>query len=138
MLHENDQSTELHIITDGVVNIFKGDVLLGEARKDEFFGELALSGEGTRTASAMAVTDVSTLCIDREYFVSAINGNWDANRKVFKALLRIIRRQSDLFIQKTLGQEETNRKMQVALRLNGFLRSTWINSLRSRSTRSRP
>jgi len=121
ILNENDQGTELHIITDGIVKIFKGSVPLGEARRGEFFGELALIGEGTRTASAMAVTDVSTLCIDRDDFVSAINGNWDVNQKVFKALLRIIRRQSDLYIQKTLEQEETDRKMKIALQLNRFM-----------------
>jgi diguanylate cyclase (GGDEF)-like protein len=121
ILQENEQGSTLHIVTEGVVRIFKGTVSLGEARRGELFGELALIGEGTRTASAMAATDVSTLCIDQEDFVSATTGNWDVNRKIFKALSRIIRSQSDLYIQKTLEQEETNRKMQYAIQLNKFM-----------------
>jgi diguanylate cyclase (GGDEF)-like protein len=121
ILKENEQGSTLHIVTEGVVRIFKGTVSLGEARRGEFFGELALIGEGTRTASAMASTDVSTLCIDQKDFVSATTGNWDVNRKIFKALSRIIRSQSDLYIQKTLEQEETNRKMQYAIQLNKFM-----------------
>jgi diguanylate cyclase (GGDEF)-like protein len=121
ILKENEQGSSLHIVTEGVVRIFKGTVSLGEARRGEFFGELALIGEGTRTASAMAATDVSTLCIDQEDFVSATTGNGDVNRKIFKALSRIIRSQSDLYIQKTLEQEETSRKMQYAIQLNKFM-----------------
>jgi diguanylate cyclase (GGDEF)-like protein len=121
ILKENEQGSTLHIVTDGVVRIFKGTVSLGEARRGELFGELALIGEGTRTASAMAATDVRTLCIDQEDFVSATTGNWDVNRKIFKALSRIIRSQSDLYIQKALEQEETKRKMQYAIQLNKYM-----------------
>lgn len=121
ILKENEQGSTLHIVTEGVVRIFKGTVSLSEARRGELFGELALIGEGTRTASAMAVTDVRTLCIDQEDFVSATTGNWDVNRKIFKSLSRIIRSQSDLYIQKTLEQEETNRKMHYAVQLNKFM-----------------
>ena len=121
ILKEDEQGSALHIVTEGVVRIFKGTVSLGEARRGELFGELALIGEGTRTASAMAATDVRTLCIDQEDFLSATTGNWDVNRKIFKALSRIIRSQSDLYIRKTLEQEETNRKMQYAIQLNKFM-----------------
>jgi len=121
ILKEGEQVSTLHIITEGVVRIFKGPVSLREAQRGELFGELALIGEGTRTASAMAATDVNTLCIDQEDFVSVTTGNWDVNRKIFKALSRIIRSQSDLYIQKTLEQEETSRKMRYAIQLNKFM-----------------
>jgi diguanylate cyclase (GGDEF)-like protein len=121
ILKENEQGSTLYIVTDGVVKIHRGNVYLGEAHKGDLFGELALIGEGTRTASAMAVTDVKTLSIDQKDFLAATCDNGDVNRKIFKGLSRIIRSQSDLYIQKTLEHEETSRKMQYAIQLNKFM-----------------
>jgi CRP/FNR family transcriptional regulator, cyclic AMP receptor protein len=71
IFHEGDPGDTLHVITKGIVAIKVttplGDVVtLTVLGPEESFGEHAAIGDGApRSASAVAVTEVETLCINR-------------------------------------------------------------------------
>ncbi|XP_018599526.1 cGMP-dependent protein kinase 1 isoform X1 [Scleropages formosus] len=79
------------IISEGQVKVTKeksGDeepVLPSTLSRGNWFGEQALKGEDVRTASVIAVGDVTCLVVDRETFKQLIGGLEDASKKVHES-----------------------------------------------------
>ncbi len=93
LFHESDTAAEVFLLQEGEIEI--GSVspsghqrLVTTLTPPRVFGELAVLGEMTRTASALAVTDVRVASLRAEYFVGLI----EKNPSVAKALLRSLAR----------------------------------------------
>jgi uncharacterized membrane protein len=71
LFRAGDPGESLYIVCEGHMEIFIRDhagqkIVLNNAHAGEIFGELALLDRGARTASAVAVTDVELLELDRD------------------------------------------------------------------------
>jgi uncharacterized membrane protein len=71
LFRAGDPGEALYIVCDGLMEISIRDhagqkIVLNNAHAGEMFGELALLDRGARTASAVAVTDVELLELDRD------------------------------------------------------------------------
>ena len=70
IFHYGEPGDSIYVISSGEVEVFmKNDtgerIVLEVATRGDFFGELSLLDNGTRTASVMAVQDTETLRLDR-------------------------------------------------------------------------
>ena len=93
LFHEGDAAAEVFLLQEGEVEI--GSVspaghqrLVTTLTPPRVFGELAVLGDITRTASALALTDVRVSSLRAEYFVGLI----DKNPAVARFLLRCLSR----------------------------------------------
>lgn len=66
IVSEDDYADCIYLVVDGTTRVMKGSTLLGEFGAHSFFGELALLGHGTRTASVLAKDRVRVLRLDRK------------------------------------------------------------------------
>ncbi len=121
IFRENEFGGSLYVVTQGSVRITKGDVFIHEIGENIVFGEMALLDGGKRSATAVAATRVDALTIEQNEFLRATENNWLITRKIFKSLGEIIRRQSDLYIDKVFQQEEITRKMLYTLEINKYM-----------------
>ncbi len=73
---ENSPGSEMYIINEGKVKVYKtldGEELhLGFLEKGEFFGEMVLLLQGSRTASVKAVEDTELVALSREDLMTKI------------------------------------------------------------------
>jgi len=76
IFHEGDVGVDLYIITQGNVLVYREKEsspfeikVFGDG---EFFGEMALLDEKTRSANARAISDVEMLMLDRRFFLEAV------------------------------------------------------------------
>jgi CRP-like cAMP-binding protein len=65
---EGDMGDRAYLIQDGQVEIVKNGITLATLSKGELFGEMALVDDQPRMASAVALTDVSCVIINRDNF----------------------------------------------------------------------
>lgn len=78
LFRQNDPGDELYIVVDGQVNIglFNSDesefTILATYNESSFFGEMTLFRGGTRSATAIAATDILALTIRREALTTLI------------------------------------------------------------------
>jgi len=66
IVREDDYADCIYLVVEGITRIMKGETLLAEFGVHSFFGELALLGGGTRTASVVAKDRVRVLRLDRK------------------------------------------------------------------------
>jgi len=93
---ENASGSNLYIVLAGNVKIFVGTVkrkkTLTFLDRGDFFGELALLGKHTRSASAKAVTDCELLILSQNNFLKILRANSDITLKLIKELCERLRR----------------------------------------------
>jgi MFS family permease len=70
IIREGDVGDRFYIVSSGIVGILGRELGSGEA-----FGEIALLRDVPRTASAVAVTDVTLVTLERAPFVAAVTGH---------------------------------------------------------------
>ncbi len=71
IVHERDPAEAFFVLTAGSVEVLReatGDRVLARLQPPSFFGEMAISRDGTRTATVRATEDVECLVISREDF----------------------------------------------------------------------
>ena len=78
MFEYGDSGTDLFIVRNGRVEIFvestEGDkIVLGEHERGDVVGELSFLDGGSRTATAIAIEDTQTLCMDRDRLLDFID-----------------------------------------------------------------
>jgi CRP/FNR family transcriptional regulator, cyclic AMP receptor protein len=96
LFHRGDPGDSLYIVRSGTVEIFfKNDtgerMLLETATPGHFFGEISLLDGGARTASALAVTDVEAVVVDRGDLAELIRLKPDAAMELLTATGRRLR-----------------------------------------------
>lgn len=97
IFHENDQGGVLWIINRGKVELSVVDeedekVIVDILEEGEFFGEMSLLDGGTRSTTAIALTDVHAFTLERDDFLDLLRHRSDTAFDVVSALARRIRK----------------------------------------------
>jgi len=105
---EGDLGTEMYIVQSGVVEIFKKirgrQKVLASLEKGDFFGEMSVLEDVSRTASARAKTDVELVRINQTTFDQMIKGNTEIAVRMLRKLSRRLRETTDL-LEDALGHK---------------------------------
>jgi CRP-like cAMP-binding protein len=91
---EGDQGDEFFIIVSGRVEIRSGDRLLETLEADGIFGEMALIDDSPRSASAVALSDVTLAPIKENQFLFLVQNTPFFALSVMRVLARRLRRQN--------------------------------------------
>ncbi len=73
IFEEGDTATELYVIQSGRVEIKLGNRLLDELCNNGIFGEMALIDYEPRSATAMALTDVTLVPVTEKQFLFLVS-----------------------------------------------------------------
>jgi CRP-like cAMP-binding protein len=95
IVSEGVASNIAYIILEGKVNITKKvnkkSILINSLSKGEVFGEMGLISQSIRSASVVAVGDVTIGVIEREQFEAVVSKLPDDARAIVKALVNRLR-----------------------------------------------
>ncbi|MEZ4385693.1 MAG: serine/threonine-protein kinase [Nannocystaceae bacterium] len=86
IFRQNDPGDTLYVLLDGYVDILRDGAVINTLSPGECFGEIAVLGETTRTASASAVDAVRTLALDAPRFRKIVRDNGEIGLAVIQAL----------------------------------------------------
>jgi hypothetical protein len=75
VVEQGDVGDLFYLIQSGTVTVLRHGQPAAELGPGEYFGEIALLREITRTATCVAATDVELLALERSVFVSAVTGH---------------------------------------------------------------
>lgn len=111
IVSEGIVSNNAYIIFEGKVNITKKvdkkSILINTLSKGEVFGEMGLISQSVRSASVVAVGNVTIGVIDREQFEAIVSKLPDDVRAIVKALVERLRYTSDQLSKIGLELEKT-------------------------------
>lgn len=100
LFHEGDAASEVYLLEEGEVEITS--VTMGGHRRlvttltpPRMFGEFAVLGDITRTASALALSDVKVSSLRGTAFVAVIESNPDVARELLRGLARFVASHED-------------------------------------------
>jgi CRP-like cAMP-binding protein len=106
LFHKGDPGSQVFVILSGRLKVMTtsadgDDVVFGVMDPGEVFGELALLGGGTRTATVSALDPCELLVLDRREFLPFLRSHPDAAIKLLETLCERLRRISE-FVEDTL------------------------------------
>jgi len=111
IVSEGIVSNNAYIIFEGKVNITKKvdkkSILINTLSKGEVFGEMGLISQSVRSASVVAVGNVTIGVIEREQFEAIVSKLPDDVRAIVKALVERLRYTSDQLSKIGLELEKT-------------------------------
>jgi CRP/FNR family cyclic AMP-dependent transcriptional regulator len=111
IVSEGIVSNNAYIILEGKVNITKKvdkkSILINTLNKGEVFGEMGLISQSVRSASVVAVGNVTIGVIEREQFEAIVSKLPDDVRAIVKALVDRLRYTSDQLSKIGLELEKT-------------------------------
>ncbi|MDR4470090.1 MAG: Crp/Fnr family transcriptional regulator [Nitrospira sp.] len=91
IFREGQPSDALYVVLDGTVSLLKDKLEKTMVKERETFGLWALLDESPRLVTAVAVTEISALKIEREYLYDVLSSHFDIVRGILKCLDRRIR-----------------------------------------------
>jgi uncharacterized membrane protein len=111
LFHERDQGGICYVIRTGRIELSvideSGEKLIVDVLEPgELCGELSLLDGGNRSTTAVALTDVEALVLERPEFVSFLRKQPDASLDVLTALAKRIRRADKLLKQRVQDPNE--------------------------------
>jgi CRP/FNR family cyclic AMP-dependent transcriptional regulator len=86
MAREGERGREFFVLVDGSADVFKGDKLINQMKKGDFFGEIALVTKMPRTATVRATSEVRVLVINERDFGALLKKSPEVGRGVAEAL----------------------------------------------------
>ena len=97
VFHRDDDAGQVFLIVAGTVKVSVPDdtgreVVIALERGGDVFGELALFDDAKRSATVTAITDTSALALARSEFMSVLEANPDAMRRMLGLLAKTVRR----------------------------------------------
>lgn len=106
---EGDLGLTMYVIEKGEVEIRKSfgneDRVLAVLGKGDFFGEMCMLEEDVpRSATAIALTDLETVTIDRSAFTYILKNNPEITIRIMRKLIRRLRQTTQLF-EEAVGHE---------------------------------
>src|SRR5947208_5879223 len=112
-----DSGSDLFIVLSGRIEIFiestEGQkIVLGEHERGDVLGELSFLDGGARTATAIAVEDTQTLCMDRERLLDFIDKHPHAALDLLTVVGRRLRSTNELLrtqVSRNVNVEEQER-----------------------------
>ncbi|AQG82548.1 cyclic nucleotide-binding domain-containing protein [Spirosoma montaniterrae] len=96
LFNKGDLGTALYVIDKGEVSIRDGNTELTRFGRGDFFGELALLDAETRSATAVALTDLRLLRLEQDDFYDLMEERGEVLRSIIRSLSARIRRQNDV------------------------------------------
>ncbi len=96
LFNKGDLGTALYVIDKGEVSIRDGNTELTRFSRGDFFGELALLDAETRSATAVALTDIRLLRLEQDDFYDLMEERGEVLRSIIRSLSARIRRQNDV------------------------------------------
>src|SRR3954449_2518951 len=111
LFHERDQGGICYILRSGRVELSVEDanqqkLIVDVLEPGELCGELSLLDGGKRSTSAVALTDVETLVLERSELVDFLRRQPDASLDVIQVLVKRIRRADALLKQRVQDPNE--------------------------------
>lgn len=91
LFHQGDTAQELFIIVSGQVRIERDSAVLANSGPGDFFGEIALVTEGTRTATATCVSPCQLLVLGHRDFHSLMDEFPALKMRVLETLAKRVR-----------------------------------------------
>ena len=96
VFHRDDPAGQVFLITSGTVKVSVPDeqgreVVVALERGGDVFGELALFDDGPRSATVTALTETHTLALASKDFISTLERNPDAMRRMLSLLVKTVR-----------------------------------------------
>ncbi len=88
VLREGEGSDRFYVIESGLVEVTQGGAVLRQERPGEFFGEIGLLRDVSRTATITALEDTTLLTLERNDFLAAVTGQHDAARAADEVVRR--------------------------------------------------
>lgn len=88
---QGDPPLGLFMIVSGTVYIQKNKTVINQLTENAFFGELALLDDATRSATAIAATDCTTLYLDKLTFSRIIDDQPEVLRAVVQVIMQYLR-----------------------------------------------
>ena len=111
IVSEGIVSNNAYIILEGQVNVTKKvdkkSILINSLSKGEVFGEMGMISQSTRSASVLAVGNVTIGVIDREQFEATVSQLPEDIQAIVKALVDRLRYTSDQLSKIGLELEKT-------------------------------
>ena len=94
IVQEGEQGDRLYLIVDGEVLIHQGETNLSTLKPRDYFGEMSIIDGEPRSASATALSDCLTLCIDQKDFNELLATRREVALAVIHTLNRRLRETS--------------------------------------------
>jgi CRP-like cAMP-binding protein len=91
LFNQGDTAAELFVVVNGTVRVERDGRVLAERGPGEFFGEIALVSEGSRTATATCMTDCRLFILGRREFHSLMDEFPELKMRVLETLAQRIR-----------------------------------------------
>jgi CRP-like cAMP-binding protein len=117
---EGDPGDLCYLIQEGRVRLVKrirsSDRSLTVLRPGDLFGEDALLAGGARGASAVALTDVSALALDRQTFGILLSSNPEVGLRLVEQLVRRLRHAEEQ-LENAMLRDQPSRVVNTILRL---------------------
>ena len=106
---EGDLGLQMYVIESGEIEIRKNfgkeDRVLAVLGKGDFFGEMCmLEDETPRSATALALTDVDAVMIDRSAFTFILKHNPEITIRIMRKLVRRLRQTTHL-LEEAVGHK---------------------------------
>jgi CRP-like cAMP-binding protein len=95
IFREGDPASELFVIKSGKVEIRHGNRLLDTLDGNNIFGEMALIDSAPRSATAVALTDVTLVPVGEKQFLFLVSQTPFFALMVMRALVRRLRATND-------------------------------------------
>ena len=86
LMREGDRGREFFVLVEGTADVRRGKRKLSTLGSGDFFGEIALVSQRTRTATVTTASPVRTLVVTEQSFRSLLDRAPDVQRKVLQAL----------------------------------------------------
>ena len=101
LFHKGDEGSEVYLVVRGTVKALTtsdegDDVVFSILSQGEVFGEVALLGSTTRTATVIAITESELLAIDRRDFLDFLKRHPDASIKLLVVMAQRLKHVSEL------------------------------------------
>lgn len=88
MAEEGKEGIGFFVIEEGEAEVSVGGASVARLRPGDHFGEIALLGQGPRTASVRALTDIHCFSIDSWHFRPLVKANPDLSWALLEALVK--------------------------------------------------
>jgi CRP/FNR family transcriptional regulator, cyclic AMP receptor protein len=97
IFRQGDEAHELFVIKSGQVRIQLGNRTLSELSANDIFGEMALIDSESRSATALAVTDVELVAVSEKQFLFLVGQTPYFALKVMRVLAQRLRATNKTF-----------------------------------------
>lgn len=86
VFHEGEPGHEMFIVRSGAVEMRRGERVLATMRAGQYFGEMSMLIDSSRTATAVVVEDAELIAIRRESFDAILRDNPGIGRSILREL----------------------------------------------------